>query len=125
MSESRYIFLLVIALCLFGLLMVGSSSVVDAARNFNDKWYYLKLQGLWTGIGFSALIFFSNFDHHKLQKYSFTLFIVSIVSLVMVLIPGIGVKLLGARRWINVGVSIQPSEITKLFSAIYFSSLLT
>jgi cell division protein FtsW len=105
--------------------MVGSSSVVDAARNFNDKWYYFKLQALWTGIGFSALVFFSNFDHRQLQKHSFFLFVAAIISLVLVLIPGIGVKLLGARRWINIGVSVQPSEITKLFSAIYFSSLLT
>lgn len=125
MSESRYIFILVVILTLFGLLMVSSSSVVDAARNFNDKWYYFKLQSLWTVIGLSALMFFANFDHRLLQKYSFPLFLASIASLILVLIPGIGVKLLGARRWINVGVSIQPSEITKLFSAIYFSSLLT
>lgn len=125
MSESRLIFILVIALTLFGLLMVGSSSIVDAARNFNDKWYYFRLQAMWTGLGISALLFFSNFDHRRLQKYSFVLFIISSVSLVLVLIPGIGTKILGARRWINFGVSIQPSEIAKLFSVIYFADLLT
>ncbi len=125
MSESRLIFILVIALSIFGLLMVGSSSVVDAARNFNDKWYYFRLQAMWTGLGVSALIFFSNFDHRTLQKYSFALFIISTVLLVLVLIPGIGTKILGARRWINFGVSIQPSEIAKLFSAVYFANLLT
>jgi cell division protein FtsW len=125
MSESRYLFFIVTALTLFGLLMIGTSSMVDAARNFGDKWYYLKLQSMWTIIAFLAMIFFSRFDHRKLQKYAFGLLAVSLVLLVAVLIPGIGVKLLGARRWINIGISIQPSEITKLFSAVYFSSLLT
>ncbi len=126
MSDAKVIFILAISLSLFGLLMVGSSSVVDAARNFSDKWYYFKLQAGWLTIAAASLVFFSKFDHLRLQKYAFTLYLSSLVLLVLVLIPGIGNKIMGARRWIDFGLfTVQPAEVAKLCSAIYFSSLLT
>lgn len=105
--------------------MVGSASVVDAARDFSDKWYYLKLQSFWAILGTITFIFFSKFPLARLQKYAFLIFMVSLSLLILVMLPGIGVKLLGAQRWINLGFfSFQPSELAKLSLGIYFSSLL-
>ena len=117
--------LLVLGLTVFGLLMVGSSSVVDAARDFSDKWYYLKLQSGWAFMGLAGFFLVSRFDYHKLEKPSVTLLLVTLLLLVLVLIPGLGSKLLGARRWLNLGFfSFQPAELAKLTLTIYFSSLL-
>jgi cell division protein FtsW len=54
------------------------------------------------------------------------MFLTTICLLLIVILPGVGVKLLGARRWINLGFfSFQPSEVAKLTLGIYFSFLLT
>lgn len=105
--------------------MIGSSSIVDAARDFGDKWYYLKLQSGWATIGLAGFFFISRFRYQKLEKLSTILLPVSLLLLLLVLIPGLGSKFLGARRWLNLGLfSFQPAELAKLTLAIYFSSLL-
>jgi len=53
------------------------------------------------------------------------MFLATICLLLIVILPGVGIKLLGARRWINLGLfSFQPSEVAKLTLGIYFSHLL-
>ncbi len=124
MTLSKQIILLVICLSIFGLIMIGSSSVVDASRDFGDQWYYFKQQAIWLFLGFGALIFFSRFSHRRLQNISNLLLFLTIGMLIAVLIPGIGTKLLGARRWINFGLFvIQPAELAKLTLAIFMSAL--
>ena len=126
MVSRRVVIYLVVVLTLFGLVMIASASVVNAARDFSDKWYYLKLQTLWTLIGFTSFIFFSYYPHQKLMGLSKPIMFGTVILLLLVLIPGIGSKLLGARRWINIGfASIQPTEIAKLSAAIYLSKLLS
>lgn len=117
--------LLVLGLTIFGLLMVGSSSVVDAARDFGDKWYYLKLQSGWAAIGLGGFFMISRFRYQKLERISAPLLLITLLLLILVLIPGLGSKFLGARRWLNLGFfSFQPAELAKLTLAIYFSSIL-
>ena len=126
MTNHRALTLITISLTFFGLIMIGSASVVDAARDFGDKWYYLKLQGLWALIGLILFFIITRINHLRYQKYAFPFFCLTAGLLLVVLIPGIGTKLLGARRWINFGFFLlQPSELAKLTMAIYFSALLT
>lgn len=126
MKNSQIISAITFGLVIFGLIMIGSASVVDAARDFSDKWYYLKLQSAWAGFGVILFLFTSKFPHKRLQKFASPLLLVTIGLLLVVLIPGIGIKLLGARRWINLGIfSLQPSEVAKLTLGIYFSHLFT
>ncbi len=124
-SPGKIITFIFFVLLLFGLVMVGSASVVDAARDFSDKWYYLKLQAAWAGLGVGVFLFFSRFNHLRLQKLSPHLFIGTFILLFLVILPGIGTKLLGARRWLNFGlVRFQPSELSKITLGIYFSAFL-
>ncbi len=116
--------IIVVLLTFFGVIMVGNSSVVTASRDFSDKWYYLKLQIGWSIIGLLSFIFFSRFPHKKLEAHATLMFFITLVMLVAVLIPGLGSKRLGARRWLNLGpLSFQPAELAKLTSAIYLSTL--
>ncbi len=125
MARHRLIALLVILLVFFGLIMVASASVVDAARDFGDKWYYLKLQSVWAALGLVVFFLVSRWPHQRLAKYARPLFWLTTVLLLAVLIPGIGTKLLGARRWINLGFfNLQPAELAKFSICVYLAALL-
>jgi len=115
--------LLVLSLTVFGLVMVGNASVAEAFRDFGDKYYYFKLQSQWTVIGLLAFIFFSFFDYRKLKSLSVPLVIFTLFCLVLVLVPGFGSRVLGARRWLEFGpVRFQPAEMAKLALLIYSAS---
>ncbi|MCR4324957.1 MAG: putative lipid II flippase FtsW [Candidatus Curtissbacteria bacterium] len=115
----------VIFLLFFGLAMIYDASVVAAYRDFNDQLYYFKNQLVWASLGTIALAFFSFFDYHKITKYAPFIFGLALVALIVVLIPGIGSKVYGARRWITVaGFTFQPSEFAKLALIAYQASIL-
>src|SRR3990172_4398605 len=110
----------VLFLTLFGLFMIYDASSFVAFRDFSDKYHYVKDQSFWIILGVLALIFFSYFDYHKFYNLAIPILITAILLLVLVFVPGIGVKLLGAKRWINLGFTLlQPSEFVKLALAIY------
>jgi len=114
---------LVLGLTVFGIIMVGNASVVEAFRDFGDKFYYLRQQLIWAGLGLLAFLVFSFFDYRRLRKVALPLMFFSLVSLILVLIPAIGIKSLGARRWLPLGFfSFQPAELTKLAFVLYLSS---
>lgn len=113
-------------LVLFGLFIIFDATPIAAFRDFNDKLYYFKNQLIWATIGTIGLIFLSFFDYHKLLKLSHIFFGVSLLFLLAVLIPGIGTKVYGARRWINLGgITFQPSEIAKLALILYGTAIIT
>lgn len=108
----------------FGLIIIYDASAVAAFRDFGDKLYYFKNQLIWASLGTMSLVFFSFFDYHKLLKLSPLILSVSILLLLAVLIPHVGTKVYGARRWINFqSFTFQPSEITKLALILYGTSI--
>ncbi len=116
----------VIFLTIFGLFMIYDASSFVAFRDFGDKYTYVKDQIVWIVLGLFALIFFANFNYHRFYNLALPLLLVSIVLLVMVFIPGFGLKLLGAKRWIDFGLfTLQPSEVVKLTLSIYLSAWLS
>lgn len=116
---------IVVAIVLFGLLMLTSASSVLAFERYGDGYYLIKRQLLSTLIGFGGLWFFSRFDYRLLRSLAFFSLLISIGLLVVVLIPGIGTKYLGAQRWISVGpIFFQPSEVVKLTFLIYLATWL-
>lgn len=120
-----FLFLSVCGLVIFGLLMIYNASSVEAFQTFGDKFYYVRNQAVWAGIGFGILLFFSLFPYQKLRFFALPLIIFNFFTLLLVLIPGIGVKIMGARRWLNLGFfSFQPSEFLKLTLSVYLSAWL-
>lgn len=113
----------VVILTLFGFFMIYDASSFVAFRDFGDKYHYLKDQFIWIVLGFGALTFFSFFNYHKLYALALPALLGALVLLILVFIPGIGVSLLGAHRWINLKVFIlQPAEFVKLALAIYLAA---
>jgi len=116
----------VVFLTLFGLFMIYDVSSFVAFRDFSDKYHYIKGQFFWVIAGFGLMGLFSLFNYQKLYNLSLPIILSAIVLLILVFVPGIGVKLLGARRWIDAKVFlIQPAEFVKLALAIYLASWLS
>lgn len=122
-NEILSLFFLPIILTVIGLFFIFEGSSVATFHQFNDSFYYLKLQLLWFGIGVFLMILFSLFDYHHLYYLSFPSLLITIVLLILVLIPGIGHRVAGARRWINLGIiNFQPTELAKFSVILYLSS---
>ena len=117
---------LVLGLTVFGVIMVGNASVVEAYRDFGNKFYYFRLQTFWAILGLSAFFVFSFFDYRRLKKITIPLMLFSLFSLIVVLIPGLGTKVLGARRWLVLGpLTFQPAELAKLSFILYLATFLS
>lgn len=124
-NTDLFLIVTTVSLVLIGLVAIYDASVVAAFRDFGDKLYYFKNQLVWASIGSIALLFFSFFDYHKLLKISPLFLGFCTLLLIAVLIPGIGTKVYGARRWINIGTfTFQPSELAKLALIFYETAII-
>ena len=113
-----------VLLVIFGLVMVYDASVIQAFKDYGDNYAYIRQQLIWTVLGFGALFFFSAFNYQHLRIIALPFLIFSLILLVAVLIPGIGVAAGGAHRWLRIGpFTVQPAEIIKLSSIIFFAAL--
>ncbi|NCP47037.1 hypothetical protein AUJ42_00855 [Candidatus Collierbacteria bacterium CG1_02_44_10] len=109
----------------FGLLAIYDASVIDAYRTFGDKFHYVKQQVIWLIVGILAALITSNIPISWIKKNAHLLYAATLVLMFLVLIPGIGSKFLGARRWLVLGPMIlQPSELLKISFAIYLAKWL-
>jgi len=112
-------FLTVLVLLSIGLVMVFSASAYfagDPEGPFKDPFHFFKRQLFGALLGIAAMFFMINYDYWRLKRWVGPMLIASFVLLILVLIPGIGMELLGSRRWINLGfTSFQPSELVKIF----------
>jgi len=120
----KVLFFLPLGLSLFGLLAIFDTSSVSALRNFGDSFHYVKNQSLWLFLGFLLFLFFSFIDYKSLKKLALPLFVVSLLGLVLVLIPGVGKEVYGGKRWLFFGsFNLQPSEFAKFALVVYLSTL--
>ncbi len=110
----------VLVLIGIGLVAVYSASSILAAERFGDHYYYLKRQISFVLLGLLLMIIAKNINYLFYRRLVYFILGSSLVLLVLLLIPGLGVKVGGAQRWLRVGfISIQPSEVAKLSLAIF------
>lgn len=110
-----------------GLIMVLSASAPSALTYDGDSFYYFKSQLINAVIGIAAMMFLSLVDYriyHK-GKIPMIAITVSIILLALVLVPGIGVTVKGATRWIRLGFTFQPSEIMKIALIVFLAARLS
>jgi len=110
-------------LLLIGMVMVYSASIAIAeAGRFtgNHPTYYLLRHGVFLAIGLVAAGFAFQVPLSTWQQQAPLLFVAGFVLLALVLVPGIGRDVNGARRWLSLGfANLQPSELMKLFAVLY------
>jgi cell division protein FtsW len=125
--QPDYILLAVIGiLVIFGLIMISSASIALSQERFHESYHYLKnqlIRGVLPGLALALVAYFIPYQFWR--KIALPLLIVSIAGLVLVFLPGIGLELGGAKRWLNIAsVSFQPSELLKLPLIIYLAAWL-
>ncbi len=113
-------------LWLFGLIMLLSASGPLGVQKFGDSWYFFKHQLLY-GLLPGTLLFslFARVEYRKLERLAVPALILSILLLVLVYLPGVGLKLGGSGRWVQLGfVTFQPSEFVKVTFLVYVAAWL-
>lgn len=116
----------VLSLLALGIVMVYSASAVSAEVHFDDSYYFLKRQLMWTAIAICAMVFAMRIDYHVWKRLAVPILAVTVILLLLVLVPGLGKVVNGARRWLGAGgFYLQPSEIAKLGMAIFTAAYLT
>ena len=105
------LFITVLVLLALGIIMVLSASSPSSLAT----------------TGSSAMIILSKLDYKKYAKFYKIAYVASLVVLLLVLVPGLGRTVNGARRWINLPIvsSFQPSELTKIGLIVFYSAFLT
>ena len=140
-NTTLLLFIITLSLVALGTAMVYSSSATTAAQQkrkliskkapellkeavlFHHP-AFLRKQIACVFLAIAALFFFYNFDYVKLGKYSAFFLVISAILLVLVL--KFGVKINGAKRWLNVGLfNLQPSEFAKLSLVIFMARFLS
>ena len=117
---------IVLALVVFGLIMIASAGVAYSRIRFGDSYFFLKRQILYGVLPGLALLFITQkINYNFWKKISFPLFISSLILLVLVFVPDMGIRSYGASRWLSLGpFSFQPSEMMKLSIILYLSAWL-
>ncbi len=122
------ILVLTVALSAFGVLAIYSASRYVAKTQYGDSWYFVKKQLWGFGLGIIAMFLCGRIDCNRLQnkKIRWICYIVPVVLLLLVFVPGLGKTNYGATRWIGVGgITLQPSELAKygfiIFAAGYMA----
>lgn len=116
-----YVIFAAISLTMIGLVMLFSAGVVRGAQALLTK------QIIWLALSLLMGLYAAFMDLDWLRRKSWIVFGLCIIALILTLVPGIGVKVNGAQRWIGLGpLRIQPSEFAKIglviILAAYFSN---
>lgn len=105
-----------------GVVMVFNVSYFHAAEHYGDPFRFFRKHLLSLAIGGVAMLAVSRLRMDLVERWASVALLVSITSLLLVLIPGIGVERGGARRWILLGgFGIQPAEIVKLTAVLFLA----
>ncbi|RKY29042.1 MAG: putative lipid II flippase FtsW [Candidatus Omnitrophota bacterium] len=127
MGRNTRLVLLIVTLILIaiGLVMIYSASSIYAWERYGDTAFFLKRHISFIIIGVLLAFLAMSFDYRLLRKWAKPILILSCILLVLVLIPGIGREVAGARRWFRFKIfSFQPSELANMAIIIYLADFM-
>lgn len=115
-----------VALAAIGLVMVASSSLAIAESRDLSPFYYFNRHVMFLVVGVAmAAAIMKHVEIRSLEKYSRLLPIIGILVLLLVLVPGLGHTVKGARRWVSLGpIGFQPAEAVKVILIVWLASYL-
>ena len=116
----------VLGLTIFGFVMVGSASAVQAEALTGDAFFFLKHQLIYGGTaGLILFIVGTLVPYRKWRYLALPALFAALLLLILVFVPGLQVESGGSARWIGLGpITVQPSELTKLAFILYLAALL-
>ena len=117
----RSLIFIVLFLVVFGLIMIYSASAYSAVRAGKKANFYLMSQLRATIVGLVVMVLISRLDYQKFRKLAWPAYFLSMILILLVLTP-LGMTINGARRWLNLGLSLQPAEAAKLGMIVFFAA---
>ena len=117
----------VLVLLSLGVIMVLSASAPSALSTTGKSYTFFIKQFGCAIVGIVLMLFISKIDYRFYKKYYWIVYIFSVLILLLVLVPGLGREVKGARRWINIPLlgQFQPSEISKIGLIIFYAGYLS
>ncbi|WP_404409025.1 putative lipid II flippase FtsW [Jeotgalibacillus malaysiensis] len=110
----RLLFIFVLICSVFGVLLIDSASSVWALDRFGNAHFFSARQAVYLAAGLVVMLIVSKVDYLFWYRHAKSIYFVTVILLVIVLIPGIGLERNGSQSWIGVGpLSIQPAELAK------------
>lgn len=121
-----YLILAALALMIVGIVFIFSTSSVVGQSNYNDAYYFVKRHLLYLLIAAGGFYVFFVTGPTRARKYAAVAYIVSFLCLLLIYVPGLGMNVYGATRWVNLRFwSFQPSELLKLTIPLYIAHALS
>jgi cell division protein FtsW len=126
MPAARLFFINLLLLAFVGLFFVFEASTVESFKLFGHQYYFFKQQALWLALSLLVLLVVMKLKLDFLRKYALPFYLLALFLLVLTLIPGLGLKLNGARRWLTLPfVTLQTVEFVKLILINWLAFLLS
>lgn len=120
----RQLLVIVFILVAIGLMTIASAGVLYGQTRFSDEYFFFKRQllfGVFPGVLFMFVT--QRIGYQFWRKISIPFFLATLICLLLVFVPGLGAKIYGASRWLQIGpFSFQPSEMAKLSIIVYLSA---
>ncbi len=120
-DTDRWLFIVTLALCLLGAVMIFSASAVTAEQQYGHSYYFVIRQALWLAFGLLGMFALMKLDYHRLREPAV---VYTVLCLVVVMLLGTFFldKSHATHRWIRFGpVGVQPSELAKLAVILYLA----
>ena len=108
-----------------GLVMVASSSIPVADNQHVGPFYYVTRHVIFLVLGLGLAITAMRIELDTVEKHSGVVLLAAFALLLSVFVPGIGMRINGALRWIHLGISgFQSVEAVKICMIVYLASYL-
>jgi cell division protein FtsW len=108
------------SLLALGMAMIFTSSTLIAQSQYNDAYFFVKRQGMYVLLGLGVFFMGRSINYHHYRRWVYHILLLSLISLILVFLPGIGGKVRGAARWLRLGpLTLQPSEFAKLALVLF------
>lgn len=122
---SSSLFLAIITLLGIGLVQVYSSSFIFAIESYGDGLFFFKRQFIFALIAFAVLITTIHIPFRYIEKYGWAFWLLATLGVLATYVPGLGVRVGGAMRWIQLpfGIRFEPGELLKISFSLLFASL--
>ncbi len=121
-NPAQAVLYLILILFALGTVNIFSASFVTASREWNDSYFYLKRHLQAFGIGLFLLWLAAKFDYRQYKWFVPVVILGTLVTLALV--PVMGLEANGARRWLKLGMTFQPSELAKLAAVMMTAAYL-
>ena len=119
------LFVIIIILLSLGIVMVLSASAPSAIAESGNSYSYVIQQLKAAILGIILMLIISKIDYRIYRKFYKAIYWISVLILLLVLIPGLGLSSNGATRWIDLKfIQFQPSELTKIGLIVFYAGYL-